>query len=98
MPSNLPELHVLVTAGVPLVLLISLILTVWRALLGPSTADRVMALDLVGAMLMGACVWLAIVSGRELFLDVALAVAVIAFIGTIAFSRQIEDEKQPPSK
>jgi multicomponent Na+:H+ antiporter subunit F len=98
MHSNFPELPVLVTAGVPLVLLMSLILTVWRALLGPSTADRVMALDLVGAMLMGACVWLAIVSGRELFLDVALAVAVIAFIGTIAFSRQIEDEKQHRSK
>lgn len=96
MPSDPAEPDFFLTTGVPVVLLLALAFTVWRAVIGPSTADRVMALDLVGALLMGACVWLAILSGRELFLDVALAVAVIAFIGTIAFSRQIEDEKQPP--
>lgn len=93
MPSDLPTLSPLLAGGVSLILLVSLTLTVWRAIIGPTTADRVMSLDLVGAMLMGACILLAMISGRELFIDVALAVAVIAFIGTIAFSRQIEDEK-----
>ncbi len=74
-----------------LVLLVAVCLTAWRALRGPSTADRVMALDLLGAIFMGACVLLALISNRELYLDVALAVAVVAFIGTIAFARQIED-------
>jgi multicomponent Na+:H+ antiporter subunit F len=79
-------------------LLAALALTLWRAVQGPSSADRVMALDLMGAILMGACVLLAMLSGRELFLDVALAVAVIAFIGTVAFARQIEAEAKAQTK
>ncbi len=84
----IPPLVYLIAATI---LLVAICLTAWRALLGPSAADRVMALDLLGAIFMGACVLLALISGRELYLDVALAVAVVAFIGTIAFARQIED-------
>lgn len=93
MPFEFENLPAWAVAAMSLLLLVSLALTTWRALRGPSTADRVMALDLVGAILMGACILLAMISGRELFLDVALAVAVIAFIGTVAFARQIESEK-----
>lgn len=93
MPSDPSLIHPAASAACSLLLLVSLVLGAWRAVRGPGTADRVMALDLVGAILMGACILLAMVSGRELFLDVALAVAVIAFIGTIAFARQIEREK-----
>lgn len=86
--STLPA-GVLLAAG--LLLLAAIGLTTWRAVRGPSVADRVMALDLLGAILMGAAVLLGLTSGRELFLDVALAIAVVAFIGTVAFARQIEE-------
>lgn len=77
-------------------LILSFALAALRCWRGPTVPDRVMALDLVGALLMGACTLLAIQSKRELFLDVALAVAVIAFLGTIAFARQIEDNPKHP--
>lgn len=80
-----------VSIVVGLLLTAAIALTTWRAVRGPSVADRVMALDLLGAIFMGASVFLAMISARELYLDVALAVAIIAFIGTVAFSRQIED-------
>jgi multicomponent Na+:H+ antiporter subunit F len=92
MPSESALLPPAVAAAAGLILLASLVLATWRAVRGPHIADRVMALDLVAAVLMGACILLAMISGRELFLDVALAVAVIAFIGTISFARQIEFE------
>lgn len=91
MPSDLPIPPAPVLVVVALLLLCALLLATLRALRGPSVADRVTALDLLGAIFMGACVMLAMLSQRELYLDVALAVAVVAFIGTIAFSRQIEE-------
>jgi multicomponent Na+:H+ antiporter subunit F len=98
MPSEPNSLFPAVAVVAHALLLVSLLLAAWRAVRGPGSADRVMALDLVGAIVMGACILLAITSGRELFLDVALAVAVIAFIGTVAFARQIEDEPPVASK
>jgi multicomponent Na+:H+ antiporter subunit F len=80
-----------VSVVVGLLLTAAIALTTWRAVRGPSVADRVMALDLLGAIFMGASVFLAILSDRALYLDVALAVAIISFIGTVAFSRQLED-------
>ncbi len=73
-------------------LVAALALTLWRALVGPSLPDRVMSLDLLGAIFMGGCLLLALASGRELYMDVAMAVAVVAFLGTLAFARQIEDK------
>lgn len=93
MPSEAALLPTAVVAVVAVLLVAALVLASWRAIVGPSTPDRVMALDLLGAIFMGGCLLLALVSGRDLYLDVAMAVAVVAFIGTIAFARQIQDKE-----
>lgn len=91
MPSDISILPTPVLWIALILLVVALALTAWRALVGPSMPDRVMGLDLLGAIFMGGCLLLALVSGRELYIDVAMAVAVVAFIGTIAFARQIQD-------
>ncbi len=67
-----------------------LALAVWRLLRGPSLADRVVALDLIAVLVIGMIAVDAVVTGEASFLRVATAVALLAFLGTIAFARHLE--------
>ena len=66
------------------------VLTLVRLARGPSVADRVVALELLGTIAIGMIAAAAVVSGVSALLDVALIVALVAFLGTVAFARYIE--------
>lgn len=68
----------------------ALVLSFTRLLRGPSLADRVVALDLIGYLAVGFVVLVAIASDEPAFLDAAITLALIAFVGTVAFARYIE--------
>ena len=57
---------------------------------GPSLADRVVALDLVTILAVAFSALFAISSGNAAFLDVAIALALVAFLATVAFARFAE--------
>ena len=57
---------------------------------GPSLADRVVAMDALATMAIGALVIVSVVTGQALLLDIALAMALVVFIGTIAVAMTIE--------
>jgi multicomponent Na+:H+ antiporter subunit F len=61
-----------------------------RLLRGPSVPDRVVALDLLAAIGAGTCALTAVVSSKTVFLDVAMLLALISFVGTVAFARFVE--------
>jgi multicomponent Na+:H+ antiporter subunit F len=61
-----------------------------RLVKGPTLADRVVAMDALATMAIGALVIVAIVSGVALLLDIALAIALVVFLGTIAMAMTIE--------
>jgi multicomponent Na+:H+ antiporter subunit F len=72
------------------ILTIALSLTFYRLARGPSLADRVVALDLMGTIgvaLIGAYV---VVTSASAFLDIALIIALISFLGTAAFAYYLE--------
>lgn len=83
--------------GCLLVLAVAMVLAFVRLLLGPSLPDRVIALDVMATLAIGILVLFAMATGRPLFLDVALAMALIVFLGTVAFARYMESDKQNPS-
>jgi multicomponent Na+:H+ antiporter subunit F len=58
----------------------------WR---GPSTADRVVALDLFSVLVVAVLVVLAILRQESADLDVAIAYSLVAFLGTVALARYI---------
>ena len=58
-----------------------------RILAGPSLPDRVIALDAAGIGAMGIMVILAVKYDEELFLDLALVFAVLAFVGTVSIAK-----------
>ncbi|HEX3051332.1 MAG TPA: monovalent cation/H+ antiporter complex subunit F [Aggregatilineaceae bacterium] len=65
----------------------------YRLLLGPSLADRVVALDLITSLAVGTIALFAIATDTEPLLDVIAVVALTSFLGTIAFAYYIEVRK-----
>jgi multicomponent Na+:H+ antiporter subunit F len=64
-----------------------------RLLRGPTLPDRVVAIDLIGVVMVGITVVAAAVSGQQAFLDVAIVIALISFVGTVAYARFVERER-----
>lgn len=75
-------------------LTVSVCLVLIRLLKGPDIVDRVMALDLVITIGIAAITAFSITSSQAVFLDVAMILALIAFLGTIAFSYYIDKKNQ----
>lgn len=76
--------------GVYAALSISLVLAFIRLLMGPSLADRVVALDLIAYIVICLIATYTIATGKSEFLDTAIVLALIAFLGTTAFARYIQ--------
>ena len=64
-----------------------------RVLRGPTLPDRVVAIDLIGVLIVGVVVVEAAATGNQAFLDVAIVIALISFVGTIAYARYVERER-----
>lgn len=62
----------------------------YRLLAGPTRADRVIALDLLFAVAIVLCICAAWLSGSVAFLDVAIGLALVGFVATIAWARLID--------
>ena len=65
-------------------------LTFVRLLKGPTLPDRVIAIDLIGVLMVCILVVMAAATKQQAFLDVGMVVALISFVGTVAYSRYIE--------
>ena len=68
----------------------SVLLVLVRLVRGPDLANRVVALDLLSILGVGIAAAAAVVSGNAVYLDVALILALIAFVSTVAFARYAE--------
>jgi multicomponent Na+:H+ antiporter subunit F len=79
----------LATVLVALAIVATLLATV-RMVRGPSRADRVVALDIFLAAALVLCVAASLSTGRTVFLDVAVGLALVGFVGTVGWARLIE--------
>ena len=61
-------------------------LTFARLAAGPSVPDRVAALDLLATSVIAVTAVWAVATGRRALLDAAIVLALIAFLGTVAFA------------
>lgn len=68
------------------ILIIAVIIVLIRLFKGPEVVDRVVALDLIITIGIALITAFSIRSSQPIFLDVAMILALIAFLGTIAFS------------
>lgn len=72
------------------VLALALVLASLRALRGPTLPDRVVALDVLTAVAIGIAGAWAIATRQPAFLDAALVLALVGFLGTVGFARYLE--------
>ncbi len=61
-----------------------------RIVRGPGAPDRVVALDMLGLLAVALTGIAVLVSGSEAFMDIALGVALVGFLATVAFAGFIE--------
>lgn len=82
------------TAG--LLLIAGVLLTVYRLVIGPTLADRVIALDLLSMLLTALLVLFAMALEVSAYLDAALVLSLVSFLATVAFARFIERRDRRP--
>ncbi|WP_108670688.1 Na(+)/H(+) antiporter subunit F1 [Peribacillus acanthi] len=69
---------------------ISMLGLIYRVIKGPTIPDRVVALDAIGINLIGIIGLVSILLNTSAFLEVILLLGILAFIGTVAFSKFLE--------
>jgi multicomponent Na+:H+ antiporter subunit F len=72
------------------VLALAVMLAVYRLVRGPNVPDRVVALDLIATLVMGMMAIYAIATNAAVLLDLVIVLALLSFMGTVAFARYVE--------
>ena len=65
-------------------------LCLYRIGKGPSAPDRAVAIDILGTLIVGFCCILALWTGEDFTMNIAIAWALMSFIGTIALAKYLE--------
>lgn len=67
-------------------LLLAFVFALFRLFRGPSSSDQIVALDLIASIVMGFILLYSLLVDREIYFDIAMIIAMISFLGTIAIS------------
>ena len=68
-------------------LLLPMLYALWR---GPTTSDRILALEVIGTLGVLLLTVLSIIARRSIYLDLALLLALFSFLGTLVIARYLE--------
>ena len=71
-------------------LLLSISISLYRFLKGPTLSDRVVAFDVMGIMSISLLLILALYFQRVIYVDIALVLGLIGFLGSTIFGRFVE--------
>ncbi|MDV3455782.1 monovalent cation/H+ antiporter complex subunit F [Sphingomonas sp. HF-S4] len=88
------NLMAMLTPALSLALVAALCLAGWRMIRGPSFVDRFIAIDMLTAIAVGFAALTTVATGRGVFLDIALGLALINFVATAAFSVFLERKRR----
>jgi multicomponent Na+:H+ antiporter subunit F len=72
------------------VLLLASFLCLYRIGCGPTAPDRAVAIDILGTLIVGFCCIYGLQRGRDFYMNIAMAWALVSFIGTIALAKYLE--------
>jgi multisubunit Na+/H+ antiporter MnhF subunit len=72
------------------VLLVALV--VWRVWRAENAIDRLIGAELTGTLILAVLMIVSLISRESVYLDVALGLAALGFIGTVSLARYIVDE------
>lgn len=65
----------------------------YRIIMGPTVADRMVGIDIFGILVVGICAILAITTKSMFLLDIAIAWIILSFIGTLTLAKYLTGKK-----
>lgn len=68
---------------------LAMLLNLWRLVTGPAMPDRILALDTMYINAIALLVLFGIYQNSALYFEVALLIAVMGFVGTVALSKYL---------
>lgn len=71
-------------------LTISLFAGLYRLLTGPTLPDRMVVMDLIASLVIGLILTYIMLTGQTVFLNVAVVIALLVFMGNIAFAKYLK--------
>ena len=71
-------------------LCICCMLCLYRIGRGPTAPDRTVAIDILGIVIVGFCALFSLVTGKDFYMNLAIAWSLLSFIGTIALAKFLE--------
>ncbi len=72
------------------ILLFCALYVLYRVILGPTAADRIVAVDILGVLIIGLLALLGIYYDKQFFIDIGLIWALMSFIASLAFAKILE--------
>ncbi len=76
-----------------LVHIVLVIVALWRVWRGENVIDRLIGADLISTLSIGVLVLLAVILRDSIYVDIALGLAALGFIGGIVLAKYVADEK-----
>lgn len=73
-------------------------IALWRVWQGENVIDRLIGVELMNTLTLALLVLLAVIQGRSLYIDVALALAALGYVGTIALAKYAAEEDEMRSR
>jgi multicomponent Na+:H+ antiporter subunit F len=71
-------------------LVITMFVSFYRAVVGPTSADRIVAINVIGTKAVIIMTLISVAYHQEFFLDVSLVYALIAFLATVGLAKYLE--------
>jgi len=79
---------ILIVAGG--IMSMTFVLIVVRIIIGPNLANRVIAMDCLSVVAIGIIVTFSILTRQKVYIDVAIILALVSFLGTVAFAYYLQ--------
>jgi multicomponent Na+:H+ antiporter subunit F len=73
--------------------LFSAVFVLYRVVRGPSPADRVIAVDILGILIIGVLALVGLFYDQGFFMDIALIWALLSFVASLAFAKTLEGRR-----
>lgn len=70
-----------------------ILVSVWRVWRGENAIDRLIAADLVATLTLAVLVLVALTTRQSIYIDAALGLAAMGFVGSVALAKYMADEK-----
>jgi multicomponent Na+:H+ antiporter subunit F len=71
-------------------LLLAAFLCLYRIGKGPTAADRMVAIDILGLIVVAVCALIALFLDQSFFMDITLTFALLSFVGSLALAKYLE--------